>query len=117
MAYTRGVLTTGANSGTGYVQSISFSDGGEELLIKDEDGITQVEQLYDALFEVTVTAKYDRANTIPARGDTITLAASPRSDLNTKYTIISLTIDENNTEAADVVLNLRRFDDGNLPTS
>ncbi len=116
MAYSRGVLTTGAGT-YGYVQSISYSEGGEELLIKDETGITSVEQLYDALYEVTVTAKFDRAQTLPARGDVITLAASPKSTYNTKFTIVSMTVDEANTEAADISLSLRRFDDGNLPSS
>ena len=116
MAYTRGVLTTGAGT-YGYVQSIDFNEGGEEVLIKDEDGITQVEDLYDNLYEVTVTAKFDRAQTLPARSDTIDLAASPRTAYNTKYTIISMTVNEVNTDAASVTLNLRRFDDGNLPVS
>ena len=116
MAYTRGVLTTGAGT-YGYVQSIDFSEGGEEVLIKNETGITKVEDLYDNLYEVTVNAKFDRAQTLPARSDTITLAACPKSAFNTKYTVISLTVNEVNTDAANVTLNLRRFDDGDLPTS
>jgi len=116
MAYTRGVLTTG--SGTyGYVQSIDFSENGEEVLIKDEDGITQVEDLYDDLFEVTVNAKFDRAQTLPARGDAISLAACPKTAYNAKYTVLSITVGEVNTDAASLTLNLRRFEDGDVPAS
>lgn len=116
MAYTRGVLTTGAGT-YGYVQSMDFSEGGEEVLIKDEDGITQVEDLYDNLYEVTVNAKFDRAQTLPARGDAVTLAACPKAAYNTKYTVVSMTVGEVNTDAANLTLNLRRFDDGNVPVS
>ena len=116
MAYTRGVLHTGSG-GFGYVQSADFSEGGEEVLIKDEDGITQVEDLYDNLYEVSVTAKFDRAQTLPARGDAITLAACPKTAYNTKYTIVSMTVGEVNTDAATLTLSLRRFDDGDVPTS
>jgi hypothetical protein len=116
MAYTRGVLTTGAGT-YGYVQSMDFNEGGEEVLIKDEDGITQVEDLYDNLYEVSVTAKFDRAQTLPARGDAITLAACPKTAYNTNYTIVSMSTGEVNTDAATLTLNLRRFDDGDLPVS
>ena len=114
MAYTRGVLTTGAGS-VGYVQSIDFSEGGEEVLIKDENGITQVADLYDTLFEVTVNAKFDRAQTIPDRGAVVTLAATPKTAWNTKYTVLTDTVNEVNTDAGTVTLNLRRFEDGDVP--
>ena len=116
MAYTRGVLTTGAGS-YGYVQSINFTETGDEVLIQDETGITQVEDLYNLQYGGTVTAKFDRAQTLPARGDAITLAASPKTGWNTKYTVTELTVDEENTEAATVTLTLRRFDAGNVPAT
>jgi hypothetical protein len=116
MSYDRGVLTTGAGT-YGYVQSISFAEDGEEVLIKDETGITQVEDLYDLRFDVTVNAKFDRAQTLPARGDTISLAASPKTAYNTDYTIVSMTVDETNTEVADISLTLRRFDAGDVPAT
>jgi hypothetical protein len=116
MAYTRGVLTTGAGT-YGYVQSMDFNEGGEEVLIKDEDGITQVEDLYDAMFEVSVTAKFDRAQTLPTRGDEIALSDCPKTAYNTNYTIVTMTTGEVNTDAATLTLNLRRFDDGDVPAS
>ena len=116
MAYTRGVLSTGAGT-YGYVQSISFAAEGEEVLIKDEAGVTQVEDLYDEVNNVTVSAKFDRAVTLPARGDTITLAACPSTSFNGKYTITSVGADESNTDAANISLTLRRFVDGDVPAS
>ncbi len=117
MAYTRGVLTTGAGTNVGYVQSIDFNEDGEEVLIKNETGITKVEDLYDEVFTITVAAKFDRAQTIPARGDTIALAACPKTKYNTNYTVVSTDVNETHTDIGSVTLNLRRFTDGNLPTS
>ena len=114
MAYTRGVLTTGAGT-YGYVQSIEINDEGPEVLIKDETGTTKVEDLYDLTFTATVTAKFDRASTVPARGATVTLAASPRTSWNAKYTVTSVSVTEENTDAATVKLTLRRFSSGAIP--
>lgn len=116
MAYTRGVLTTGAGS-YGYVQSIAFSNEGEELLIKDENGITQEEDLYDNVNNVTVTAKFDRSNTLPSRGDAITLSACPSTDFDGKYTVVTVGADEANTDVANISLTLRRFVDGDVPSA
>ena len=116
MAYTRGVLTTGAGT-YGKLQSIDYNEDGEEVLIKDENGETCVEDLYDEVFNITVSAKFDRAQTLPSRGDTVALAASPKTKYNTNYTITSMDVGEVNTDAATLTLNLRRFEDGNIPAS
>ena len=116
MAYTRGVLTSGAG-GYGYVQSISHNNTGEELLIKDEEGITQVQDLYDERNEVSVEAKWDRANTLPSRGDVLTLADCPITAMNGFYTIKDISVNEANTEAGTISLTLTRYIDGDLPAS
>lgn len=114
MALSRGILTTGAGT-YGYVQSIEFNENSETLEIKNETGITKVVQRFDKKFEVTVNAKWDRANTLPAIGDEVTLSATPKTEYDSKYEIASISVSEANQDVATLTLNLVRYADGDVP--
>ncbi len=116
MAYTHGILTTGAGS-YGYVQSISNSVSGKNLVIEDEDGITRVDEYYDEKNTANVEAKFDRAQTLPSRGDTITLASSPLASMDGTYTVSELSVNETQNDAAVLSMTLVRYVDGALPTT
>lgn len=115
MSYTRGVLTTGAGD-YGYVQTLSVNVDGKELIIMDETGITRVHELFDDFAEGTVVAKLNRTATVPARGDTVTLAAMPKTAWNGIYQIVSIQSEEAGEDACTLTLNIKRWLDGGIPT-
>ena len=116
MAYTRGIVTTGAGS-YGYVQSIDHTHNSEIMDIKDETGITRVHEHFDKKSAVEVSAKFGRSSTLPTVGGTVVLAATPSSSLVGAYYVDSVGVSEVNNDAATVKISLLRFVEAAIPTT
>lgn len=113
--YIRGIAT-GDFDGYGLIQSLEFSGEADEDTAKNKTGITAYHEVFDARVEATATIRFDRDATLPETGAVIELSQTPNAAYDGNYKVLSPpTISESNEAGPSVVINLRRYIDGEIP--
>ena len=95
----------------GLLQSFAENETADEAVAQDAVGNVADQTIYNEVTEVTCEYVFDTTTTAPAVGDLIIVGATD------KYTVMSVSSTESNTDYKRVSLTLKRYTANGVPAN